>query len=75
MKSQNDIYHGDEHITDKPKKYLVTFTKVFDYAVYVDAFNEDEAHEQAFEMVCESPETFEVDNNNGFYLNDIMDEE
>lgn len=60
MKSSNDIYHGDEHITDKPKQYVIQCTEIVDYEVYVDAFDENEAHAKAIEMVTEQPDNFEV---------------
>ena len=51
MKSQNDLYHGDEHITDKPQHYVVRMSEVVTYEVDVMAFDEDEAQEIAMEKV------------------------
>lgn len=53
MKSQNDKYHGDEHITDKPQKYVVRLSEVIHYEVEVEAFDRDEADELAWEKVSE----------------------
>ena len=50
MKSQNDIYHGDEHITDKPQKYLVQASEVVYYEVEIEAMSKEEAYEKAYEI-------------------------
>ena len=47
MKSSNDIYHGDEHITDKPEKFIVRMSEVVTYEVEVEAMYEDEAEDLA----------------------------
>ena len=62
MKSQNDIYHGDEHLTDKPEKFVVRMSEVVTYEVEVEAFDEDEAEQLAFEKL--------VDDYNGTYIID-----
>jgi hypothetical protein len=49
MKSSNDIYHGDEHLTDKPQKYKVRMSEVVSYEVEVEAFDEDEACDLAYQ--------------------------
>ena len=43
MKSQNDKYHGDEHITDKPEKLIVRMSEVVTYEVEVEAMDDEEA--------------------------------
>lgn len=68
MKSQNDIYHGDEHLTDKPKKYLIEASEVVYYEVEVEAFSEEEAYEKAYHTDVGKDEqivdygNFQVDN-------------
>lgn len=62
MRSQNDIYHGDEHLTDKPQKYVVRLSEVVHYEVEVEAFDEEEAIEEAWEKVS--------DDYNGTYVSD-----
>ena len=47
MKSSNDIYHGDEHITDKPEKFIVRMSEVVTYEVEVEAMDEEEAEDLA----------------------------
>jgi uncharacterized Zn ribbon protein len=62
MKSQNDKYHGDEHITDKPQRYVVRMSEVVSYEVEVEAFDEEEAQELAIQEL--------VDDYNGTYVVD-----
>jgi uncharacterized Zn ribbon protein len=62
MKSQNDLYHGDEHITDKPQRYVVRMSEVVSYEVEVEAFDEEEAQELAIQEL--------VDDYNGTYVVD-----
>jgi ribosomal protein L20A (L18A) len=68
MKSQNDIYHGDEHITDKPQKYLVEASEVVYYEVEIEAMSMEEAFEKAYEIELGTEEhivdhkNFQVDN-------------
>jgi hypothetical protein len=51
MKSSNDIYHGDEHITDKPQKFKVKASEVVHYEVEVEAYSEEEAYDLATEEI------------------------
>lgn len=60
MKSQNDMYHGDEHITDKPEKFIVRMSEVVTYEIEVEAFGEEEAEEAAVQKL--------VDDYNGQYV-------
>lgn len=62
MKSQNDLYHGDEHITDKPQRYVVRMSEVVSYEVEVEAFDIAEAQELAIQEL--------VDDYNGTYVID-----
>ena len=62
MKSQNDIYHGDEHITDKPEKFIVRMSEVVTYEIEVEAFGEEEAEETAVQKLA--------DDYNGTYVID-----
>ena len=62
MKSQNDIYHGDEHITDKPEKFIVRMSEVVTYEIEVEAFGEEEAEEAAVQKLA--------DDYNGTYVID-----
>ena len=51
MKSSNDLWHGDEHLTDKPKKYVVRCSETVTYEVEVDAYDDDEAELMAHEIL------------------------
>lgn len=62
MKSQNDIYHGDEHIMDKPEKFIVRMSEVVTYEIEVEAFGEEEAEEAAVQKLA--------DDYNGTYVID-----
>ena len=62
MKSQNDIYHGDEHITDKPEKFIVRMSEVVTYEVEVEAMDEEEAEDLA---ICKLSDDY-----NGTYVID-----
>jgi hypothetical protein len=62
MKSQNDIYHGDEHITDKPEKFIVRMSEVVTYEVEVEAMDDEEAIHEAVDKL--------VDDYNGQYVID-----
>lgn len=62
MKSQNDMYHGDEHITDKPEKFIVRMSEVVTYEIEVEAFGEEEAEEAAVQKLA--------DDYNGTYVID-----
>jgi len=62
MKSSNDLWHGDEHLTDKPKKYVVRMSEVVTYEVEVEAFDEEEAQELAIEeLVADYNGTYVID--------------
>ena len=54
MKSSNDLWHGDEHLTDKPKKYVVRCSETVTYEVEVDAYDDDEAELMAHEILGET---------------------
>ena len=56
MKSQNDLFHGDENTTDKPRKYLVTMSEVVQYEVEVEAMDEEEAQIKAHNELVDSYE-------------------
>ena len=68
MKSSNDIYHGDEHLTDKPQKYLVEASETVYYEVEIEAMSKEEAFEKAYEIELGTEEhivnhkNFQVDN-------------
>ena len=62
MKSQNDLYHGDEHITDKPQRYVVRMSEVVSYEVEVEAMDDEEAIHEAVDKL--------VDDYNGTYIVD-----
>ena len=62
MKSSNDIYHGDEHISTEPQKYVVRMSEVVTYEVEVEAMDEEEAEELAVGKI--------VDDYNGTYIID-----
>lgn len=54
MKSQNDLFHGDENTTDKPKKYNVVLHQVVTYEVEVEAMDEDQASIDAHNLLVDS---------------------
>ena len=58
MKSSNDLWHGDEHLTDKPKKYVVRMSETVTYEVEIDAFDEDEAMNEAYNTLVD---TYDLD--------------
>ena len=68
MKSQNDIYHGDEHLTDKPQKYLIQASETVYYEVEIEAMSIEEAYEKAYEIELGTEDqivdykNFQVDN-------------
>lgn len=68
MKSQNDIYHGDEHLTDKPQKYLIQASETVYYEVEIEAMSIEEAYEKAYEIEVGTEDqivdykNFQVDN-------------
>jgi len=51
MKSSNDIYHGDEHLTDKPLTFVVNCSEVITYEIEVEAMNEEEASDLAQDLL------------------------
>ena len=53
MKSQNDKYHGDEHITTEPEKFKVRMSEVVTYEVEVEAFDEEEAEDLAVSKLAD----------------------
>jgi len=71
MKSQNDLFHGDENTTDKPKKYMVKLSEVIHYEVEVEAFDEDEADSIAWEKVAEDYNGTYVSNQTGFQTDKV----
>lgn len=75
MKSQNDIYHGDEHITDKPKKYVVRMSEVVSYEVEVEAFDEDEAMDLAYEELSDDINGSFIVDQTGFQTDSVHEVE
>lgn len=75
MKSSNDLYHGDEHLTDKPKTYLVKLSEVIHYEVEVEAFDKDEADELAWEKVSEDYNGTYVSDQTGFQTDGVYEVE
>ena len=72
MKSQNDIYHGDEHITDKPEKFVVRMSEVVSYEVEVEAFDEDEAFNLAYEKLSNGGDGTYIVDQTGFQTDSIQ---
>ena len=71
MKSSNDIYHGDEHITDKPEKFIVRMSEVVTYEVEVEAMDEEEAEDLAIcKLSVDSIALVGIKNDNGIYVID-----
>ena len=75
MKSSNDIYHGDEHITDKPKKYKVRMSEVVSYEVEVEAFDEEEAMNLASEELSEDTNGSLIIDQSGFQTDSVHEVE
>jgi len=73
MKSQNDIYHGDEHLTDKPQKYLVEASETVYYEVEIEAMSKKEAMEKAYEIELGLNE--HIVNHKGFQVDNIAEVE
>lgn len=71
MKSQNDKYYGDEHITDKPQKYMVKLSEVIHYEIEVEAMDEEEAIEEAWDKVSEDYNGNYVVNQTGFQVDKV----
>lgn len=62
FKSSNDLYHGDEHLTDKPKTFVVRMSEVVTYEVEVEAIDDEEAIHEAVDKLA--------DDYNGTYVID-----
>lgn len=75
MKSSNDIYHGDEHLTDKPKKYVVRMSEVVSYEVEVEAFDEEEAMNLAYEELSDDINGSFIVDQTGFQTDSIHEVE
>ena len=73
MKSSNDIYHGDEHITDKPQKYLVEASETVYYEVEIEAMSKEEAFEKAYAIELGTEE--HIVNHKGFQVDNIAEVE
>ena len=71
MRSQNDIYHGDEHLTDKPQKYVVRLSEVIFYEVEVEAFDEDEAIDLAWDKLSDDYNGTYVVDQTGFQVDRV----
>jgi len=71
MKSSTDIYHGDEHLTDKPQKYRVRMSEVVSYEVEVEAFDEDEAFDLAYEKLSNGGDGTYIVDQTGFQTDSI----
>jgi hypothetical protein len=63
MKSQNDLFHGDENTTDKPRKYLVKCSKIIEYEVEVEAYSDTPSHlfELAERSIKANPSQYTID--------------
>ena len=62
MKSQNDIYHGDEHITTEPEKFKVRMSEVVTYEIEVEAMDDEEAiHEAVSKLADDYNGTYVID--------------
>lgn len=75
MKSSNDIYHGDEHLTDKPKKYVVRMSETVTYEVEVEAFDEEEAMNLAYEELSEDTNGSLIIDQSGFQTDSVHEVE
>jgi hypothetical protein len=71
MKSSNDIYHGDEHITDKPQKYMVKLSEVIHYEIEVEAMDEEEADQFAWEIAVKDHNQEYVSDHTGIQTDSI----
>ena len=72
MKSSNDIYHGDENITDKPEKFVVRMSEVVSYEVVVEAFDEDEACDLAYEKLSNGGDGTYIIDQTGFQTDSVQ---
>lgn len=75
MKSSNDLWHGDEHLTDKPKKYVVRMSEVVSYEVEVEAFDEEEAMNLAYEELSEDTNGSLIIDQTGFQTDSVHEVE
>ena len=75
MKSSNDLYHGDEHLTDKPKKYVVRMSETVTYEVEVEAFDEEEAMNLAYEELSEDTNGSLIIDQSGFQTDSVHEVE
>lgn len=73
MKSQNDMYHGDEHITDKPQKYLVEASETVYYEVEIEAMSKEEAFEKAYQIELGTED--HIVDHKGFQVDNIAEVE
>lgn len=73
MEMNNDKYHGDEHITDKPQKYLVEASEVVHYQIEVEAMSKDEAYELAFKQPID--ENTPITKSEGFQIDNVAEVE
>ena len=71
MKSSNDLWHGDEHLTDKPKKYVVRMSEVVSYEVEVEAMDEDEAMDLAYEELSDDINGSFIIDQSGFQTDSV----
>jgi len=75
MKSSNDLWHGDEHLTDKPKKYVVRMSEVVSYEVEVEAFDKEEAMDLAYEELSDDINGSFIVDQTGFQTDSIHEVE
>ena len=73
MEMNNDKYHGDEYITDKPQKYLVEASEVVHYEIEVEAMSKDEAYELAFKQPID--ENTPITKSEGFQIDNVSEVE
>ena len=71
MKSSNDLWHGDEHLTDKPKKYVVRMSEMVSYEVEVEAFDEEEAMNLAYEKLINGGDGTYIVDQTGFQTDSV----
>ena len=75
MKSSNDLWHGDEHLTDTPKKYVVRMSEVVSYEVEVEAFDREEAMDLAYEELSDDINGSFIIDQSGFQTDSIHEVE
>ena len=71
MKSQNDLFHGDENTTDKPKKYLIEASEVVYYEIEVEAVDEQDAINKAFDTPID--ENTPIKKSDGFQIDNVAE--